>query len=306
MSNYKKENLIPIPPAAVPAGTLAIKVGDEIFTPGNIKIGQSMDFYKCASVDTANKTWTGYKAVLNDGVYTFEETVTEGLSYGYGLSPVVDSIYDAEALVYVNRLWLGAAAVNEGLALHASLKYNAETAETGQAITYPHSDITWGNVLDVTCMTLNKSGEITIAPAPCGIGDNSVTLAYWIRAINDGYGEPHVGWEYWNGYGLAVGLNSGRAPYVDGYERWGSKYFGSALTDAKWHHMCFTFDVSAMTYHLYIDGEDRGGVEVSTLNAVQNYSIRVSGPAGTSFADVRVYDRALPAEEVALLAANLP
>ena len=31
MSNYTKENLIPIPPAAVPAGTLAIKVGDEIF-----------------------------------------------------------------------------------------------------------------------------------------------------------------------------------------------------------------------------------------------------------------------------------
>ena len=51
MSNYTKKNLIPIPPAAVPAGTLAIKVGDEIFTPGNIKIGQSMDFYKCASVD---------------------------------------------------------------------------------------------------------------------------------------------------------------------------------------------------------------------------------------------------------------
>ena len=39
MSNYTKENLIAIPPTAVPAGTLAIKVGDEIFTPGNIKIG---------------------------------------------------------------------------------------------------------------------------------------------------------------------------------------------------------------------------------------------------------------------------
>ena len=64
MSNYKKENFIQIPPYAVPAGTLAIKVGDEIFTTGNSKIGQSMDFYKCASVATASKTWTGSEAEI--------------------------------------------------------------------------------------------------------------------------------------------------------------------------------------------------------------------------------------------------
>ena len=39
MSNYTKENLIPIPPTSVPTGTLAIKVGDEIFTAGTVTVG---------------------------------------------------------------------------------------------------------------------------------------------------------------------------------------------------------------------------------------------------------------------------
>ena len=57
-----------------------------------------MEFYKCASVDTENKTWTGYKAVLTDGVYSFEGTVTEGLSYSV-ITPEVGKVYTADALV---------------------------------------------------------------------------------------------------------------------------------------------------------------------------------------------------------------
>ena len=33
MSNYTKDNLIPLTHDSVPKGTLAIKIGDEIFTP---------------------------------------------------------------------------------------------------------------------------------------------------------------------------------------------------------------------------------------------------------------------------------
>ena len=99
MSNYTKENLIQIPVGAVPAGTLAMKVGDTVFTPGNIRIssGGSMDLYKCASVDKTNKTWTGYKAVLSDGLYSFEETLTESLVYGEMITPQVGTIYNEDA-----------------------------------------------------------------------------------------------------------------------------------------------------------------------------------------------------------------
>lgn len=58
MSNYTSQNLISIQPANVPAGTLAIKVGDDIFTAGYVQIGTitsdsvAGDFkiYKCTSV----------------------------------------------------------------------------------------------------------------------------------------------------------------------------------------------------------------------------------------------------------------
>lgn len=107
MGNYIKENLIAIPSSAVPAGTLAMKVGnDEIFTPGNICIssGGQMDFYKCASVDTASETWSGYLAVLGEnGLYSFADTVTEGLTYGTAYIPYTGNVYNSDTTVIVSK-----------------------------------------------------------------------------------------------------------------------------------------------------------------------------------------------------------
>lgn len=60
-------------------------------------VGSSMEFYKCASVDTSAKTWTGYKAVLTDGVYSFEETLTTGLSYLGGMEVKKGLVYSQDA-----------------------------------------------------------------------------------------------------------------------------------------------------------------------------------------------------------------
>ena len=56
-----------------------------------------MEIYKCASVDTSAKTWTGYKAVLTDGVYSFEETLTTGLSYFGGMEVKKGLVYSQDA-----------------------------------------------------------------------------------------------------------------------------------------------------------------------------------------------------------------
>jgi hypothetical protein len=55
--------------------------------------------------EEAPKTWDGYKAVLTDGVYTFEGTLTTGLVYGDGFIPEVDKIYDADAKVIIANLF---------------------------------------------------------------------------------------------------------------------------------------------------------------------------------------------------------
>ena len=64
----------------------------------------SAEYYRCASVDTSTKTWTGYKAVLNDGIYTFESTVTSGLTYSQGKEPQVGYIYTNDASIGIRYL----------------------------------------------------------------------------------------------------------------------------------------------------------------------------------------------------------
>lgn len=303
MSEYKKENLITVPKTQVNPGDLAVSINGDVFI-----CCKPMLFYKCVSVDTVNKTWSGFRAVRKYGAYSFEVEATEGLTYGNGLTPVADEIYDSEALVYVNRLWLGAAVVNEGLVIHAPLQYRAETADTGQIITYSHENITFGVVSNVTCATFTQGGVGIRIAENISVHLNPITLSYWVK-----YAPPqsdiYVGWEHWNGYHLHAGRNGGGVMYVDGAEKWGCDYSDTVVTDNEWHHVCLVWDGDNTEYILYLDGTEimkntktRGPVAgEGTADEIE-----ISGISGTSFADVRVYDRPLPAEEVALLAANLP
>lgn len=82
------------------------------------------EYYKCASVDTGNKTWTGYKAVTTDGIYSFEENATEGLTYGTAYTPKVDSIYNAAATIQVSELWGSVIIPTDGLVFYAPFSSN--------------------------------------------------------------------------------------------------------------------------------------------------------------------------------------
>ena len=75
---------------------------------GNLSGGGSAEYYKCASVDTSAKTWTGYKAVFDSaaGTWSFESGVTEGLTYT-SVTPVVGVIYTKDALVTVASVYTG-------------------------------------------------------------------------------------------------------------------------------------------------------------------------------------------------------
>jgi hypothetical protein len=100
MSNYTKDNLLAIAKESVPVGSLAIKIGSEVFPLTIGKSGGSADYYKCASVNTVNKTWSGYKAVLADSTYSFEEIVTTGLIYDI-TPPIIGEIYSNDMGVCV-------------------------------------------------------------------------------------------------------------------------------------------------------------------------------------------------------------
>lgn len=107
MSNYTTANLLAVSPSTVAEGTLAAKIGDLYFVAAN-SVQQEPGFYKCASVDTTNQTWTGYRATFQNGTYVFSTTVTSGLSYGNGYQPVVDTVYNDDctviATLFINTL----------------------------------------------------------------------------------------------------------------------------------------------------------------------------------------------------------
>lgn len=98
MSNYTQANLVSVNPADVPAGSLAMKVGDLVFVNANA-VSHETAFYKCASVDTTHQTWTGYRATFQNGTHVFSTSVTSGLSYGTGYQPVVGTTYNDNCTV---------------------------------------------------------------------------------------------------------------------------------------------------------------------------------------------------------------
>jgi hypothetical protein len=78
---------------------------------------------------------------LSDGVYTFEEEVTEGLTYGNAFTPAVGKIYNGDATVRVEKLFEGASAIpDNGLIFYMPFNGTDEPVEGS---------------------TVNKTGELT-------------------------------------------------------------------------------------------------------------------------------------------------
>ena len=310
MSNYTKENLIHIPPAAVPAGTLAIKVGDEIFTPGNIKIGQSMEFYKCASVDTVNKTWTGYKAVLTDGVYSFEETVTEGLTYGTAYTPVISKVYNADATIQVTKLWDGMVMPTEGLLLYVPLDSTPITAPTGQDIELngDHSVLS-GSLGGIKyCSFSSTYAEVTpVTDFPTG--DDERTVSAWVYATDvntrqtifcHGANARNQTWSF--------ELRSGKISVSGGADAANEGYSIGSVPANSWHHLAVVHRDSAD--HFYLDGEGIGSFAYARETGSDLCYIGTGSdalqmlPSNIYIAALRFYNRALSDDELMVLASE--
>ena len=304
MSNYTKENLIAIPPTAVPAGTLAIKVGNEIFTPGNIRIGY-MAFYKCASVDTTAKTWTGYKAVLTDGVYSFEDNVTAGLTYGAAYTPGIDYIYNDGATVQVKRMWDGAS-VYAGLVFDLPMDEMATSALTGQGLTIAE-DVQATEYNGKKCFLFLACPGITFPADDLSTDDYTISISM-ARTHTDqiqtalGYGQRGS-----TGATALIGVDNGDELFFGGY---GVEVYGDSMEQGKWYHGAVTKLGTQLT--LYLNGKSVA-THTFTDGLVQGigYIGRNSGGSENFhgyLADAKIWNRALSADEIMTVYqdANLP
>jgi len=65
----------------------------------DLSASASATYYKCASVNTTEKTWTGYAGSLTDGVWSFSASTTS-LNYSV-MAPVVGAVYLYDATLYI-------------------------------------------------------------------------------------------------------------------------------------------------------------------------------------------------------------
>jgi len=269
------------------------------------------EFYKCASVDTTNHTWTGYKAVLNDGVYTFESNVTTGLSYT-SVIPVVGSIYTTDALANIVSLYTGFPL--DGLVFYAPFSSSSGTAVTGQTLEYNSSahNVTFTTQNGIACAksiasTSPDTWAVRANSSTLPLGTSPCTMSIWLKAENEWYNaqDGMLGYGYdSNASYRQIGI--GRASYYGNTFNCFIGYLAASTADyttpTQWHNLCAVYDGSyAILY--------RDGVQVSktayAVNTGSGYlTFSWNRLSNMYFAAARIYNRVLQPPEIAALASE--
>ena len=331
--SLKQENLISTS-VQYKVGQRLVKVGNS-FVPvgfgGNFEPGgltpeepecQSMKFYKCISVDTDNKTWSGYELVLQDGKYIVSETLTEGLTYTT-MTPVENYSYSEDALIRVGLYYSGVP--TDGLVFYASL--NGETpdvAETGQYLSQVNADdsqpVQYTTVNGVPCAsfgTANYSDEcgyggLSFNASDLPQGSSHRTISFWVKftpILSEGYCLFYGNYSRGNMVGAASSVNYNTINFTyhgdDAYSQ------GFDFAD-KLHHVVMVFKGSTnadITY--YYDGVKQemsyvgyGSVSINTYGGTCYIGCGRSGWLSRFdgwMSSIRVYDRALSQEEITAL-----
>lgn len=310
MSNFTNNNLIAVTPADVPVGSLSAKIGGLYFVAANA-VAQGANFYRCASVNTADNTWTGYKAVLSGGVYTFEATATTGLTFGGGYTPVPGNIYDSTASVQVARLWNGV--VIPVPAYSIPLTEAAGTAASGQTITTTGTPV-FSTVGGRSCAYLDGSTYFELPDTDIDF-TGSITCSAMVRFDqtmgNEGsiisIGTPlleDILLEYLPGLNA---IRTGNSTGNDGGVFIDANLNASADT---WYRMTIVRDISTSTLKVYVGGDliqsgnfNRSLTRQRGLFIVGAwwYNDSVSGNFVGYLADVKIWNTALTAEQIANL-----
>ena len=111
--------------------------------------------------------------------------------------------------------------------------------------------------------------------------------------------------------GTWLGTNpSGKLMTGFGDEFFGALVSDSVITDFQWHHVGFVYDMDSLQRQLYVDGNLVAEDDTAVSGAPSNGGLYIGASkdleAGTFFSgmidDIRIYNQALSAEEIAALA----
>ena len=263
-------------------------------------------YYKCASVDTEAKAWSGYKAVFDStaGMWSFEDTVTEGLSYT-SVTPIVGSIYSADALIKISSMWNGVP--SENLVFYLPLS-ETTIADVGPELT-ASGTIVHTVMNGIQCAYFNGSSYLRASAVSMPTGASPRALSLWFK-YKDIPGATSADAAVFAGWGTTTSLGRFDA-YVEAQELYIIYSSGALKTDIKiqdtnWHHVLLQYDGS--TSEIYYDGQ-LAASEAKTINTRNNYlyiGAREYGEYAFDgyLAGIRIYNRAMTSTEIAYLASE--
>ena len=309
--SLKQENLVQTS-VQYKAGQRLVKVGSS-FLPvgfgGNFEPGKgggtvssSMKFYKCASVDTENKTWTGYELVLEDGVYIVSDTLTNDLAY-IGFTPVVGTTYNEDTTLTIGTLFSKSETL-EGCVFAANMQttsatYNGETVNL-DGITLADAP----GYTDGTKALVSVSGEDLNYPVN-GATDFSaeeitVSLsAYW-NIGGASTGQPYFVELNCGSYFYLMQEQSAGSYVANGTAYIGREYVKDSNIQKGWHN--FTFTYAKGTVNWYKDGVlFRTWSSSFSPSSITAIATRFRYAINAHMKDLQIYSRVLSEEEIATL-----
>lgn len=220
------------------------------------------------------KTWDGHKAILADGVYDFEKTLTTGLSYGSALTPVVGSTYSADASIKA-VLWLKPLYTIDGNTV-AYISFDDGTPTDLAGHLTNNEKGTEGNGFNNNGWSFN-GGYVQIAPNgnEFAFGTNDFTFEAYIYPVNT---ERQCIFAYENDGVFAVTFSYGGSADLGVFYSgdWNNHVMSNnALTLNQWHHVAFVRNSGELS--LWINGEKQNTtLDLSGTNvgeAGQKFSI---------------------------------
>lgn len=269
--------------------------------------GNSIEFYKCASIDTTNQTWTGYKAILNQvtGTWGYASTVTSNLTWT-NIKPAIGGIYSADVTVLVS--YLSSGIPTEGLVFHAPLSSNASVAVTGQSLTYA-GGCTFQIYKGIQSMRVQNGCITTDTIAASGF-DNGFTLSVWFLCDNFSSTNGvivHMG--TWGGVSNWWGVQTNNYKSQLYYQSMISAGTDGNLHNDTWYHLIYQqYGGNAKAWINGVADLDRAATTTQCSGLTMNIGNINGSTSSASFkgyiAGVRLYNRVLTSSEIDLLAAE--
>lgn len=246
-------------------------------------------FYKCASVDTTAKTWSGYEAVMDEAGYvTFLETEKQGLTYSI-FTPAVEEIWSENGMLQI-------AQYSTPITFPTDFAFDIPLDNVS---TYGSSDIIIADKFGITCydnkyLTVNKEidGVTCLYFYVGGTYAPRIVVGNQFFAANDTEANASTGYSarFGSGYPWTYSFwfypdssqdgNGERGMFHLGLKNTGNdrrlclRYndtdgtfrllttendsitsdWGGAIQKDKWHHICVIGESNARVFHLYVDG----------------------------------------------------